>query len=254
MPEASTVFGSVSLFLFTAGVLVLAEVIYLVFGFGAGLFSVGLLALVLPGLEDVIVMLLLVSLPVELWVVASRWEKIQWRKILLISAGILVGVPIGTFLLSWESPGLVLAMLVALLMTVGLAFLVNPRRVSVSWPRWSAPPVGMLSGLLFGLLGAGGPPLVFYYQLQGFDKTTFRDHLIAVFFLVSLLRTSSYSISGLVTAPRLLSALAVFPAVLLGAWLGNRIHLRLSESVFRRLLGIVLLFLGVVLLLRSFWR
>jgi uncharacterized membrane protein YfcA len=46
--------------------------------------------------------------------------------------------------------------------------------------------------------------------------------------------------------------LAVFPAVLLGAWIGNRIHLRIDEAVFRRLVSAALVLIGALLLLRRF--
>jgi len=250
MPDLAVVFATLPQYLATAAVLILAQVVYLVFGFGAGLMALGLLVLVLPGPQDIVVILLLVSLPVELAIILSHRKEIRWQQISLVVAGIVIGVPIGTFLLTRGDPRAVLTVLVVLLALVGLAFLVHPRRVRVRWPRWSAAPVGMLSGLLFGLLGSGGPPVVFFYQLQGLDKTTFRNHLIAIFFLVSVIRIVSYSVSGLITSPRLVSALAVLPAVFFGAWLGNRIHLGLPPFMFRRLLGALFLILGLSLLLR----
>jgi uncharacterized membrane protein YfcA len=44
------------------------------------------------------------------------------------------------------------------------------------------------------------------------------------------------------------SALAVLPAVILGALIGNRIHLRIEESTFRRLVSAALLLIGLLLL------
>ncbi|MGB6367016.1 MAG: sulfite exporter TauE/SafE family protein, partial [Thermoanaerobaculia bacterium] len=54
---------------------------------------------------------------------------------------------------------------------------------------------------------------------------------------------------GLITTPRLWSALAVLPAVLLGAVAGNSIHLRIEESTFRRLVSVALLVIGLLLLI-----
>ena len=48
----------------------------------------------------------------------------------------------------------------------------------------------------------------------------------------------------------MLSALTVFPAVLLGAWLGNRIHVRISEEAFRRVVSGALVAIGILLLFR----
>ena len=49
-------------------VILIAQIIYVVFGFGSGLIAVGTLALVFPDVRDVVVVLLLVVLPAELGV------------------------------------------------------------------------------------------------------------------------------------------------------------------------------------------
>jgi uncharacterized membrane protein YfcA len=153
-------------------------------------------------------------------------------------------------------------MLGALLITVGIVFLTPPRQRSnpdpkpaskpafKSWLHGSQPGLGLISGVLTGLFGTGGPPLIIYYQLKGKTKAAFRGHLMAIFFLMTFVRLPSYAVGGLITLPRIWSSLALLPAVFLGAWLGNRIHLSLTEETFRRLVSIVLILIGMVLLLR----
>ena len=74
---------------------------------------------------------------------------------------------------------------------------------------------------------------------------------MAIFLLMTTVRVPSYAALGLINAPRLWSALAVLPAVLLGAFIGNRIHLSLEEDSFRRLVSGALLVIGLLLLLPS---
>jgi uncharacterized membrane protein YfcA len=116
-----------------------------------------------------------------------------------------------------------------------------------------APLVGLASGVLAGLFGTGGPPVILYYQLRGVDKAVFRGSLMAVFLLMTVVRVPSYAALGLITEPRMWSALAVFPAVLVGAWIGNRVHLRLEENTFRRLVSAALVAIGALLLIQQ-WR
>ena len=113
---------------------------------------------------------------------------------------------------------------------------------------WTTAPVGLLSGTLTGLFGTGGPPLILYYQLTGADKAAFRGNLMAIFLLMTTVRVPSYAFFGLITAPRLWSALAVLPAVIIGALIGNSIHLRIEEATFRRLVSVALLVIGLLLL------
>jgi uncharacterized membrane protein YfcA len=249
MPGLETVFSSLPQFLAACLVLAAAEAVYVMLGFGAGLIAVGALALLMPDLHDVVVLLLLVNLPAELWVVASSRRLIAWRGVLVLFAGVAIGIPAGAWLLRAGRPEALLGALGAFLVLAGAAFLAAPAPRRRSWPSWLGPPVGLLSGLLTGLFGTGGPPLVLYYQLGGTPKSEFRGQLMAIFLLMTLVRVPSYAGLGLITTPRLWSALLVMPAVLVGAVVGNRIHLELDEDVFRRLVSLALLAIGVLLLL-----
>ena len=52
--------------------MLLAEAVYVLFGFGAGLIAVGSLAMVMRQVTDVVVLLLLTNLPPELYVVGTE--------------------------------------------------------------------------------------------------------------------------------------------------------------------------------------
>ena len=81
-----------------------AAFVYVLLGFGAGLVAVGALALILPDLRDVVVLLLLLSLPAEGWVVFTQWRWIRWRGVLLVAAGVVAGIPVGTWALGACDP------------------------------------------------------------------------------------------------------------------------------------------------------
>lgn len=244
-----SVFSSLPQLLLACLVLLAAEAVYVTLGFGAGLIAVGGLALLLPEVQDVVVLLLLVNLPAELWVVWTSRKDIAWRGVLVLFAGVGVGIPAGTWLLRWGEPAVLLTTLGIFLVAVGAAFLIFPAKRRRIVPGWVAPPVGLLSGLLTGLFGTGGPPLVLYYQLSGADKKTFRGHLMAIFLMMTLVRVPSYAAFGLITPTRMWSALLVLPAVLAGALIGNRIHLELDEATFRRMVSGALVVIGLMLLI-----
>jgi uncharacterized membrane protein YfcA len=228
-----------------------AAFVYVLLGFGAGLVAVGALALILPDLRDVVVLLLLLGLPAEAWVVFTQRRWIRWRGVLLIATGVVVGVPLGTWALGACDPTLLVVTLGAFLVVAGSAFLLVPEHRRVDWPPWSAPLVGLSSGLLSGTLGTGGPPLVLYFKLGGADKGSFRGNLMAVFLLLTLVRWPSYAVAGFITPARLFAALLLLPAVLVGAFIGHRLQLDLPEARFRRLISVALVALGVVLLVRE---
>jgi uncharacterized membrane protein YfcA len=247
---AGAVFPTPTHYLATCGVLLVAQTVYMLFGFGAGLVAVGALAMVLPQLGDAVVLLLFVGLPAEIFVVATNYREISWRGVALICVGIGAGIPAGTALLKLGEPTLVLGLLGILLVAVGIMFLFLREGLAVRWPSWSAPVVGAVSGVLAGLFGTGGPPLVLYYRLAGVTKTAFRGNLMSIFLVISLLRLPSYGFAGLLSADRLGAGFLVLPAVFLGAWLGQRIHLDVGERTFARLVAGALVIIGLLLFVR----
>jgi uncharacterized membrane protein YfcA len=245
-----TVFSSWPQLIVTSLVLGVAQAIYVLFGFGGGLIALGCLALVLPNVQDVVVMLVVVYMPAELYVVLTSLRRIAWRGVVLICAGAALGVPVGAWVLERGEPTILLALLAAFLIAIGVVFLILPDGRSVKFPVWTTGPVGVLAGVLGGMFGTGGPPVILYYQLSGIPKAVFRGSLMTIFFVIALTRVPSYIGTGLFTAERLWSSLVVMPVVVLGAVLGHRIHVQLSERTFRRMVSVFLVILGLLLVLR----
>lgn len=231
--------------------MVLAQAIYVMVGFGSGLIALGCLALTSLNLTDLVVTLLLVSLPSEGFVVARSWREITWPETARICAGVAIGALIGTFFLATGAPTLMLKILSVLLVVSGAGFLWSSlgSRV-VSWPIWMQLPVGVASGVLSGLLGAGGPPLIVYYRLAGVSKATFRGNLMAVFLATTVVRLAATGAGGLLTVPRVASAALLLPAALVGLLLGRSWHSGVSEATFRTIVSSSLMVIGVALLLR----
>jgi len=257
MTLPTTIFTDPMQFALTCVILVVAQVIYVLFGFGSGLTAVGSLALLFPEIKDVVVLLLLVNLPAEVLVAWSARHRLHWRPWLSNRAP--MGMPTttpalmpsnGARLLSRGDPTVVLTVLGWFLIAVGLVFLRLPAGGRVQPPAWAGPPTGLVSGVLTGLFGTGGPPVIIWYHLSAADKTVFRGHLMTIFLLMTIVRVPSYMATGLVTAPRLWSSLAVLPAVLLGAWIGHRLHVRISDRLFQALVCVLLVLLGAMLLIR----
>lgn len=243
------IFDSLAQYLLTGAVLVVAQVVYVLFGFGSGLIAVGALALVFADLRDVVVLLLLVNLPAELWVAWHARREVHWRPILALGVGIGVGIPLGAWLLESQNPDFILNILGVFLLLVGLLFLRLPGAGLVQPPGWVAPPTGLLSGLLTGMFGTGGPPLIVWYHLAAPHKAAFRANLMTLFLLMTIVRVPSYAAAGLINPARVYSMVAVLPFVFAGAWAGHRLHLEVSEVWFRRLVSGLLVVLGVMQLL-----
>ena len=246
-----TFFDSIPAYLAACAIVVAAQVVYVLFGFGSGLVLVGLLALVVPDLRDVVVLVLLVNVPAELFVVVRSRRWIRWNGVAAIGLGVAVGIPLGTWILRVGDLTLLLGSLGVALLLIAVAFLRLDDGFRVEPPWWTAPPTGLLSGVLTGLFGTGGPPLIVYYRLSGLTKAGFRGNLMAIFLLMTCVRVPAYLVGGLLTWPRVSAGLAVLPAVAVGAFVGHRIHVDIPERTFRRWIALGLFAIGILLLART---
>jgi uncharacterized membrane protein YfcA len=247
----ATFFSSYPQLLLAGLVVLIAQTIYVLFGFGLGLVAVGLLALFIQPVTNIVVLILFVALPAEIYVLFKSWKNVSWRGIVAIVGGVAAGTVSGTLALRYGEPDFILTILSVFLIASGIIFLVVESDVVIHWPSWSTPLIGLLSGLLSGMFGTGGPPLIFYYQLSGMKKHAFRGHLMTIFLIMALVRYTAYSFSGLITTTRFISAIYVFPAILLGIWVGNSIHIQISEKGFRKMISIALIIIGMILLLKQ---
>ena len=133
MSGIETVFASLPQFLLVCLILAAAEAVYVLLGFGAGLIAVGSWALLLPELRDAVVILLLVNLPAELYIVRTSWRQISWRGVLILFAGVAVGIPLGSWFLRWGDPSFLLTVLGFFL--VAVSAIVRARRRCVATGR-----------------------------------------------------------------------------------------------------------------------
>jgi uncharacterized membrane protein YfcA len=247
----TTFFNSYSQLMLSCLIILMAQTIYVLFGFGLGLITVGLMALFIQPVTNVIVLILFIALPAEIYVVYQSWKNISWRGLFIIAAGVAIGTVLGTLILKYGNPNFILTILAFFLIGSGIIFLIAQSDFVVHWPSWCSPLIGISAGLLDGMFGTGGPPLILYYQLSGMKKEAFRGHLMTLFLLMALVRYPAYALSGLITQPRFMSAVYVFPTILIGIWLGNRIHIRISEKRFRKMVSFGLIVLGIILLIKQ---
>jgi uncharacterized membrane protein YfcA len=282
MPE---LFPSWGIFVASALVVVGAQLIYATVGFGAGMFSVALLALLLPDLRPAVATLLLLTFITEAWVLVGAWREARLKLLLALLPTTLVGMWIGTRLLSGGEVGWLKRALGAVVLLAGSWFLYGARQarrraaatesevaatgsriaavgsddaamgevsdVASGRHRWRlglGAPVGLAAGTLAGLFGTGGPPVIVLLKSYGLDKSAFRATLLWYFLLMSFMRISTYLHEGLLGTAELWAALWLLPGSLVGALAGMIVHRRLSEHDFSQTVSILLMVLGTLLL------
>lgn len=162
------------------------------------------------------------------------------------------GMILGTRLLIVMPPRMATLVLGGfVLLFVGLNITRLPLRLSASWERWLAPPVGLLAGLVGGITNVPGTPLVIFFYALGMDKTEFVRSIALSFIVYKLIQLAAVSWYGLLTWPLLGASLALTGIGLVAFALGARVQDRLAQQTFNRLILAALTLIGLWLLARS---
>ncbi len=130
----------------------------------------------------------------------------------------------------------------------GLSMSLKPhpwRRESGAWAAWLT---GISGGLVGGMFSASGPVLGWFGYSQPLKLVTIRATLLACFALTTVTRTALVGVHGGLTESVFGYALAAFPVVVVGTWLGNNFAPPVAEQAIKRMAFVLLLLMGVWIL------
>lgn len=108
-----------------------------------------------------------------------------------------------------------------------------------------------ISGILHGMYATGGPTLVYALGRSGLDRKAFRSTLAVVWFVLDGVLTVLFLVDGEITGERVLWAVGMLPAMVVGVFLGQWMHARVNERTFRVALFGLLVLAGGALALRG---
>jgi uncharacterized membrane protein YfcA len=207
-------------------------------GFGMAILLVPVMGLAIPPAEAVVVanwLGLLIGL-VGLKKILKASEKTAFQ----IAAAAVISVPVGVWLLDAADANL--ARLLIALIAFGSFLLVllpkKPAHYAPSLPETGI--TGVLSGILTGFAGMPGPPVVPYYLRREISPELARASMMTIFLVTSLAGVVSAFALGVATVREPVFAALLFPAVLLGNWLGTKAFGKISDTAWRSFTGGVL--------------
>jgi len=108
---------------------------------------------------------------------------------------------------------------------------------------------GAISGVLSAVYQSGGPPTVIYLTHQIKKKQAFRATLIAFWVVLAFWVLFLYLYSGLINTSVINFSAYLLPALILGTIVGSKLHIKINETLFKRIIGLILIFTGILLML-----
>lgn len=221
-------------------------------GFGFPSLATPLLSLVVD-VKTAVVVLILPNIVMDGIQFARRGAPLATVRrfgTLLLSGG--VGIVLGTRVLTLLSPrtatlilGVFVLLFVALSVT-GLAPKIPPH-----WEPWLSPPAGFAAGVIGGVTNSPATALVLYFHGIGLAKHDFISSIAFTFFFYKLVQLGAVTWYGLLPWSLLGVSVALTAVALAGFAVGLRVHDRLDQRSFNRVVLVFLAVLGAWLLVRG---
>ena len=122
------------------------------------------------------------------------------------------------------------------------------KMISRAW----APVAGFAGGATVRCSESARHPMRFILHAALKAKTALRATLSNMVLLSTTIRALVFAVGGLMLADRLLMFAILVPFALVGLWIGNRLHARVSREQLARVISGIVLLIGVSVLVRAF--
>jgi hypothetical protein len=216
-------------------------------GFGIALVSMSML----PGLLGIKVatpLVALVAITLETTLLIRYHASLNLRAIRPLVMATVVGIPIGVTALRRVDEELAMTVLGIVIAGYALYALTNFKIPELRRPFW-AYLAGFLSGLLSGSYNTGGPPIIIYGNASRWEPSEFKSNLQGLFVVNDILVITSHALSGNFTPEIWRIYLSALPVIALGILAGLSLDKFLDPAVFRKVVLVLLIILGIRLML-----
>ncbi len=220
-------------------------------GFGSSILAVPFLA-VFMDLKDVVVIVSLVSMEIAVLMTLISFKQVNVKEFLKITICLLLGLPLGIYMLDTLSTGYLETILAVAIFILGVynlfeLYLKKGEKVKKEKNGFDFGGCSCLfcAGVVHGVFAAGGPLVVVYGTNKFSSKESMRASFSALWVVINTVMLIINSSSGKITTATMEKAMWAFPAVVASIFLGKWISGKISQKIFLTIIYAVLIFAGV---------
>ena len=213
-------------------------------GFGFSATCISGFSFILPAIEIVPIILAL-EVIISIFMVPYIWNKIDWRFVFKILIGIIIGSPVGLYLLKHLNPET--THLSVCLMVIFFSILLmkgySNQKINNNYGKIFT---GIVSGTLNGLTTLGGMPVALFLLITNIQPAVIRGSLAALFFLTDIYAFILSFFAGIVditTIYRIIPLIIILP---IGVFIGNKFFIKSKEETYRKVVFYFLIFISIL--------
>ena len=219
-------------------------------GFGSGLVSMAMLP-ELIGVRAAVPTVALITGTLELVLLIRFRSAFNFNAVWRMTAASILAIPIGVWALRSVNDRILLPILGFVMAGYALYALLNLRLPRLERPFW-AYLAGFLAGLLNGAYSVGGPPAIIYGNCRGWEPHEFKSNLQGFFLVNDCLAIVSHGLAGNLTPIVWRYYLLALPILAIAILAGASLERMISPALFRKLVLVILVLMGVRLMLLAF--
>ena len=217
-------------------------------GFGFSAICISGFSFILPAIEIVPIILAL-EVAISIFMVPYIWNKIDWRFVLKILLGIIIGSPIGLYLLKYLNPQTTHLSVCLLIIFFSILLMkgFSNQKINNNYGKFFT---GIVSGTLNGLTTLGGMPVALFLLITNIPPAVIRGSLAALFFLTDIyafLLSFFSGIVGMTTIYRVIPLIIILP---LGVFIGNKFFVKSKEETYRKVVFYFLIIVSITGIIR----
>ena len=216
-----------------------------VIGFAGSLIALPILLLGMK-LPDAIAYISIFYLFSSVFLIKKEWKNIDKKIIFKLAITSVIGVILGILLLTFSKPILLKKGLGVFILLYVAYVLYGKKKIKLN--KGGVISFGVIAGFFSGVFSTGGPLYVICIENSVKDIKALRATMIGVLGLVTLTRIPALAVTGILKFSHLEMTLLVFPVFLFAQFLGKRTFIKINETVFKKLLMVLLCISGLILI------
>lgn len=219
-------------------------------GFGCTVLAFPFVIFLMDDLERAKIVLSILAWALAAYFAVAKFKSINWKQfgIILLLAGL--GLPIGILLfksLDAELLKKILGVFIIVSAAVQLFRCYSPDKGNRKMPAIVGYLFLFAGGIVHGAFAVGGPLIVLYSAGKLPDKSQFRATMCLLWTTLNTILILQYIWEGSLTVKVGEDLLFLFPFLIAGIVVGELIHKKVSELLFRKLIFSSLLLVGVAM-------
>ena len=236
-------------FIFFCSVILLASFVRGFSGFGFSASSVSLLSFILPP-KEIVPIILLLEIIASFFMIPSIWKKINWKFVLYLLLGVLLGTPLGIHLLSILDPKI--THLIISLTVLIFAFLLlkgyKNKKLNHNLSKFF---VGGVAGTVNGFGTLAGLPIALYFLIIAAEPAVIRASLAALFFFTDLYALFLAYFENILNYKLILRTVPLIFIVPIGVFLGTKLFTGSSKENYKKYVLYFLIVVSIFGLIRA---